>query len=87
MSYTHPMPSTVIVPPQAWGELIRTQRENMKMTQRQLADAVGVTTTTISRIERGIELPRFTLMIKLAKALRQELAALFPYPKIDWSAP
>lgn len=69
-----------------WGERVAARRDDLKMTQRQLADACEVTTTTISRIERGLETPRIALMARIAKALHQEIERLFPYPKIDWNA-
>ncbi|WP_395599019.1 helix-turn-helix domain-containing protein [Pseudomonas sp. A1437] len=44
-------------------------RGEKNMTQQQLADAVGITPSQISRYESGTSKPRKTVMIKLAKAL------------------
>lgn len=68
--------------PSAWGDNVKRQRERLRMTQGKLADECNVTPTTISRIERGIEVPRYGLMHRLATALHMELDQLFPYPKI-----
>lgn len=35
------------------GELLRARRKKKKLTQRQLADLVGVSTSCISRLEAG----------------------------------
>lgn len=79
-----PVTTTIQTPPD-WGKRVAKQREKLKMTQRRLADACGVTSQSISRIERGLESPRFGLMKRLAKELHQELEDLFPYPPIDWN--
>lgn len=57
-------------------------RESLGFTQRQVADALGVTDQTISNWERGIHVPRLTLRqtVKLCKAVNktvEELADLF----------
>ncbi len=49
------------------GELLRTRRG--EMTQRELADRVGVTFPTISRFETGHRMPTLATMAKLADAL------------------
>lgn len=57
-------------------------RESLGLTQRQVADSVGVTDQTVSNWERGIHVPRLTLRqtIKLCEVMNltvQELAELF----------
>jgi len=59
------------------GESIRTARERAKMTQSQLARALGVAQGTIARIESGgREAPRFTTVVKIATVLGISLDAL-----------
>ncbi|MDZ8263702.1 MULTISPECIES: helix-turn-helix transcriptional regulator [Nostoc] len=57
-------------------------RESLGLTQRQIAEAVGVTDQTVSNWERGVYLPRLTPMqtAKLCKITRlsiEELAQVF----------
>lgn len=57
-------------------------RESLGLTQKQVADTVGVTDQTVSNWERGVHVPRLTLRqtVKLCAITRrsvEELAALF----------
>lgn len=57
-------------------------RESLGFTQRQIAEALGVTDQTVSNWERGIHIPRLTLRqtVKLCRAVDktvEELADLF----------
>ena len=49
------------------------------MTQRQLADKVGVTEVTISRYVKGIRIPRATIAQEIAKALGSDVAVVMGY--------
>lgn len=51
------------------AERIKTLRESKKMTQKQLADLVGVAQVMISRYEKGLKKPGFETTQRLAKAL------------------
>jgi transcriptional regulator with XRE-family HTH domain len=52
------------------GEVIRTQRELLGMTQRELADALGLyEATAVSDYEYGIRVPHLDRLITLASAL------------------
>ena len=51
------------------GELIRVLRRKKGWTQRDLAQAAGVTHTTIVRLERGQHEPNITTIRKVAEAL------------------
>ena len=53
-----------------------SQRSEKNLTQQQLADAIGITPSQISRYESGQAKPRKTVLIKLAKALGVEPEAL-----------
>ena len=48
---------------------LREWRERRLLTQRELAERVGMSTGQINRIERGIHEPRFSTIRKLAEAL------------------
>ena len=51
------------------GARIRTVRLERKMTQEQLAEAVGVGTTNISHIETGNSIPSLQVMIDIINTL------------------
>ena len=55
---------------------LRKMREARLMTQAELADAIGVAHSTISRIETGAAEPRYSTIRKLARALHVIPAAL-----------
>ena len=56
---------------------IRTFRLACKMTQRELADAVGVTKGYISKIENGASAPPVGTLIAFAQAMDVEMNAFF----------
>jgi transcriptional regulator with XRE-family HTH domain len=55
---------------------IRDQRNRKGMTQEQLAYACGLHPTEISRLERNVRDPRFTTILRVARALRIRPAEL-----------
>ena len=61
--------NTTTVGQTALADLIRDGREAARMTQRDVADQVGVHYATISKIESGDEVPSVTLTAQLATAL------------------
>ena len=56
------------------GLYIKSRRKNLGMTQKQLAENVGVTDVTISRYENGEREPSFTEFIKLCKILGMQIS-------------
>lgn len=58
------------------GETIRTLREARGITQKQLAEELGVTDKAVSKWETGRGLPDVTLLEPLAQSLRVSLAEL-----------
>lgn len=69
------MPATAVHPP--LGVLVRVSRERLHLTQRQLAERVGVSRSAISELEAGrIEQPRAAVFARLAKVLGLPAAAL-----------
>ena len=61
------------------GELIREQRKRKGMTQKQLAEAVGVSTPSIRLYELGKRTPSEEMLSQIADALGISVAALHPY--------
>lgn len=58
-------------------EVLREMREAAGLTQRQLADLVGVTDQTISNLERGVTKPTLDTARALARVLGVQVEALF----------
>jgi transcriptional regulator with XRE-family HTH domain len=55
--------------PEPLGQRIKNERLALGMTQRDLADAVGITVPYMSKIEAGKETPTDEKIVKLAKVL------------------
>ena len=51
------------------GERIRTRREELGLTQAQLADELGVTHQHVSEIESGASAPSLDLLVRVARRL------------------
>ena len=58
------------------GEYIREQREQAKISMRQLAQNAGVSNPYLSQIERGQRKPSADILQQLAKGLRISAEAL-----------
>lgn len=52
------------------GRLISARRKELNMTQKHLADQLGVTDRAVSRWERGVGAPEISLLPPLAAALK-----------------
>ncbi len=59
------------------GEYIRQQREQAKISLRQLADSAGVSNPYLSQIERGLRKPSADILQQIAKGLRISAEALY----------
>ena len=59
------------------GEYIRQQREQAKISLRQLASAAGVSNPYLSQIERGVRRPSAEILQQIAKGLRISAEALY----------
>lgn len=62
---------------------IRVERAEMRMTQQQLADAVGVSRQTINAVETGRFVPSTVLALKIARAFRKSVDAIFQLEETD----
>ena len=56
---------------------LRDAREELNLTQAQLAEAVGVSRKTINTVENGVFVPSTVLALKLARALGKPVESLF----------
>lgn len=56
---------------------IRVARAEERMTQQQLADAVGVSRQTINAIESGKFVPSTVLALKIAQNFRKSVEEIF----------
>jgi transcriptional regulator with XRE-family HTH domain len=59
------------------GEYIRQQREQAKISLRQLAQAAGVSNPYLSQIERGLRRPSAEILQQIARGLRISAEALY----------
>jgi transcriptional regulator with XRE-family HTH domain len=59
------------------GDYIRQQREQAKISMRQLAQAAGVSNPYLSQIERGLRKPSADILQQIAKGLRISAEALY----------
>src|SRR5690242_16377791 len=59
------------------GEYIREQREQVKISMRQLAQSAGVSNPYLSQIERGLRKPSAEILQQIAKGLRISAEQLY----------
>ena len=57
--------------------MVKENRKNLHLTQRELAAKVGVTERTIISVENGKYKPSLVLAYKLAQVFRTDIATLF----------
>lgn len=60
-----------------WGRAIQAQRKVIGLTQRQLAETVGVTPQAVGTWERGEATPRPHIQTEVARALGVAWSVLF----------
>jgi transcriptional regulator with XRE-family HTH domain len=63
-------------PEELFGRNLRTRRQEHGLSQEALAEASGLHRTEVSLLERGGREPRLSTIVRLARALRVEAAAL-----------
>jgi len=61
----------------AIGAYIREQREQAKISLRQLAQSAGISNPYLSQIERGLRRPSADILQQIAKGLRISAEALY----------
>ncbi len=62
---------------------IRVARAEVRMTQQQLAEAVGVSRQTINAIESGRFVPSAVLVLKMARIFDKPVEVLFALDEED----
>lgn len=60
---------------------VQARRTGQEMTIAELAQKVGVSPSTISRVENEVFIPKYSLMKRLAKELGVRVEELFPEGK------
>ena len=61
------------------GDRIRQVRESRKLSQDDLAEAIGKNRTSISNIERGLNYPEIATLVEIADALDAPIGDFFAY--------
>ncbi len=61
------------------GKRIKELRERKMLSQLQLSDILNMEASNLSKIERGIQIPKEESLIKLANALDVNIVDLFDY--------
>ena len=61
------------------GQRIASLRKTKKLTQEQLAEALGCSVEFISLVERGVNAPSVAGLEKFAKILKVEVKELFTF--------
>jgi len=59
---------------------LREERTRRHLTQADLAELVGVSRKTINTVENGVFVPSTVLALRLARALKVTVEALFQLP-------
>lgn len=62
---------------------IRVARAERRITQQQLADAVGVSRQTVNAIESGRFIPSTILALKVARVFEQPVESIFTLEEED----
>jgi transcriptional regulator with XRE-family HTH domain len=63
-------------PERAFGNILRTRRKKIGLSQEQLAFEAGFDRTTISLMERGLLSPTLRTMVRLCRLLKLSLSQL-----------
>ena len=67
----------------SWGEIIRIWRKEKKMSQEELAEKAGLTSSCISKIECGKVVPKLDTVEQIANALGIALHQLLDIRKLE----
>ena len=59
------------------GQSIQEARKKAKLTQKELAEKVGIATITIQQYERGVRTPKIETIQKIAQALNIDVGVLY----------
>ncbi len=64
--------------PKALGKMIQRRRKELKLTQEELAEKIGISRAYMGYIEQGRYAPSLEVVEKIARALRLKVSDLFP---------
>lgn len=56
---------------------LRENRERLRLTQKQVADTIGIAESAYQRYEYGTNEPKVSMALKIAKALKSSVEELF----------
>lgn len=59
------------------GKVVRNHRKTAGITQAALAEAIGLESETVSRIENGVRLPSIEKLVEIADLFRVPVAVFF----------
>ncbi len=65
------------------GLRIKELREKQELTQLKLAEILDMEASNLSKIERGIQIPKEESLEKISNALRVDVKELFNYSHIE----
>lgn len=65
------------------GDQIKAARKKHGMTQVELGDKIGVKGATVTRYEKGVIIPNFDTLKKIANALRIDITELLSEEQLD----
>lgn len=65
------------------GERLRSRRQQLKLTLKEVALGSGLSVGFISQIERGITSPSLSSLVSVARVLRMEVGEFLAQPKPD----
>lgn len=68
-----------------WGRAIKAQRRTLGLTQRELADRLGVSVRSVGAWEQGTKCPTPRNQVAIGRALLVDPRLLFTYPQ-EWAA-
>ena len=66
----------------AFGDAVRVHRKAKKWTQEQLAERAGVAAIHVGFVERGENVPKLTMILRLAKAFGVRPGELIDHIKV-----
>lgn len=66
----------------AFGEAVRQRRKAKEWTQEQLAERAGVAAIHVGFVERGENVPKLTMILRLARALGVRPGELIDHIKV-----
>ena len=56
---------------------LRENRERLRLTQKQVADTIGIAESAYQRYEYGVQVPNVFMAVKIAKVLKVPVEELF----------